>query len=156
MTFIEGEYESIFKETNISNNKTIIGDIYRAPNNNLQKSLEHYDKILSQLKDTETFIIATDRNIDLLKVESHKHTVELLSNMFASSLIPTINKPTHITHSTATLIDNIQVKFNHIHTKANSTILTFLIIHLFFVSLPTIRFPIGKLGSHSHLEKKEI
>ncbi|KAK2163936.1 hypothetical protein LSH36_72g08014 [Paralvinella palmiformis] len=27
--------------------------------------------------------------------------------MFASSLIPTINKPTHITHSTATLIDNI-------------------------------------------------
>jgi len=49
MTFIEGEYKSIFIETNIANNKTISGEIHRAPNSNLQKSLESYDKILSQL-----------------------------------------------------------------------------------------------------------
>jgi len=45
--------------------------------------------------------------MDLLNIESHKHTAELLNNMFASSLIPTINTPTRITHSSATLIDNI-------------------------------------------------
>ncbi|KAK2140822.1 hypothetical protein LSH36_1235g00021 [Paralvinella palmiformis] len=60
--------------------------------------------------------------MDLLNIESHKHTVELLNNMFASSLIPTINKPTRITHSTATLIDNIYVKFNYFHTKVKSAI----------------------------------
>ena len=123
MTFIEGEYESIFIETNISNNKTIIGEIYRVPNSNLQKSLERYEQILSQIKDTKNVIIATDQNMDLLNIESHKHTAELLNNMFASSLIPTINKPTRITHSTATLIDNIYVKFNDFHTKVKSAIL---------------------------------
>jgi len=122
MTFVEEEYEFIFIETNISNNKTVIGEIYRVPNSNLQKSLERYNEILSRLKNTKTFIIATDQNMDLLNIESHKHTVELLNNMFASSLIPTINKPTRITHSTATLIDNIYVKFNYFHTKVKSAI----------------------------------
>ena len=93
MTFVEGEYESIFIETNISNNKTIIGEIYRVPNSNLQNSLERQDEILSRLKNTKIFIIATDQNMDLLNIESHKHIAELLNNMFASSLIPTINKP---------------------------------------------------------------
>jgi len=43
--------------------------------------------------------------------------------MFASSLIPTINKPTPITHPTATLIDNIYVKLNELYAKVNSAIL---------------------------------
>jgi len=66
MTFVEGDYESIFIETNISNNKTVIGD--------LQKSLERYDEMLSLLKNTKNVIIATDQNMDLLNIESHKYT----------------------------------------------------------------------------------
>ncbi|KAK2145570.1 hypothetical protein LSH36_672g00001 [Paralvinella palmiformis] len=60
--------------------------------------------------------------MDLLNIESHKHIAELL-NMFASSLIPTINKPSRrvcITHSTTTLIDNIYVKFYDFHTTVKS------------------------------------
>ncbi|KAK2141405.1 hypothetical protein LSH36_1107g00023 [Paralvinella palmiformis] len=52
---------------------------------------------------------------------------EVLNNMFASSLILTINKPTRITHSTSTLIDNIYVKFNYLHNKVNYAI---LVIHI--------------------------
>ena len=61
--------------------------------------------------------------MDLLKIESHKDTAELLNTLFASSLIRTKNKPTRITHSTATLIDNVYVKFNYLHIKVNSAIL---------------------------------
>ena len=48
--------------------------------------------------------IGTDQNFDLLKTESHKQTAALLNNAFANSLLPTITKPTRITHSSAILI----------------------------------------------------
>ncbi|KAK2143338.1 hypothetical protein LSH36_853g01022, partial [Paralvinella palmiformis] len=77
----------------------------------LQRSLEPYDKILSQLKITENVFSKTDQNMDLLKLETHKYTAELHNNLFPSSLIPTINKHTRIARSTATLINNVYVKF---------------------------------------------
>jgi len=70
---------SNFTETDISNDKTIIGVIYSMPNNNLQKFLEHCDKTLSQIKDSKIFIITTDQNRDLFKVESHERIAELLN-----------------------------------------------------------------------------
>ena len=61
-------------ETNISNNKTLIdGDLDYS----LQKSLEHYDKVLSQLKDTKTITIATDQNIDSLPTIFKPSTVPI-------------------------------------------------------------------------------
>ncbi|KAK2142462.1 hypothetical protein LSH36_951g01000 [Paralvinella palmiformis] len=95
------------------------------PNSNLQKSLVRCDEILSRLKNTKKNIITTDQNMDLLNIESYIHTAELLNNMFTVSIIPTINKPTRITHSTATLIDNIYVKFNDFHTTVKSTYILF-------------------------------
>jgi hypothetical protein len=52
-------------------------------------------------------IIGTDQNIDLLKVNHHAKSSELLNLFFANKLSPCITKPTRITHKTATLIDNI-------------------------------------------------
>jgi len=61
-------------ETNISKNKTLIdGDLDYS----LQKSLEHYDKVLSQLKDTKTITIATDQNIDSLPTIFKPSTVPI-------------------------------------------------------------------------------
>ena len=48
-----------------------------------------------------------DYNLDLFKHENHRPTADFLSNMYASSLIPVINRPTRVTNETATLIDNI-------------------------------------------------
>ena len=48
-----------------------------------------------------------DFNIDLLKSDTHKPTNDFINMMFASSLIPLINRPTRVTQQTATLIDNI-------------------------------------------------
>ena len=121
--FVEGEFESIFLETVINNNKTVIGEIYRVPNSNINQSIERYDEIFSKTKDAKNVIIGTDQNFDLLKIESHKQTADLFNNAFANSLMPTITKPTRITHASATLIDNIYVKFNNNHINLNSAIL---------------------------------
>ena len=121
--FVEGEFESIFQETVINNNKTVIGEIYCVPNSNINQSIERYDEIFSKTKDAKNVIIGTDQNFDLLKIESHKQTADLLNNAIANSLIPTITKPTRITHASATLIDNIYVKFYNNHINLNSAIL---------------------------------
>ena len=47
------------------------------------------------------------RNIDLLKVDSHRPTHDFLELIHFYSLMPTIYKPTRFEESTATIIDNI-------------------------------------------------
>ena len=48
-----------------------------------------------------------DYKIDLLKCNSHKSTSDFINTMFVSSFIPLINRPTRITNSSGTIIDNI-------------------------------------------------
>ena len=52
-------------------------------------------------------MIGIDHNLDLLKTHIHKQTSEFLELNLTNDLIPCITKPTRITHSTSTLIDNI-------------------------------------------------
>jgi len=48
-----------------------------------------------------------DYNIDLLKESSNKQISDFLNLIYSFSFYPTINKPTRITRTTATIIDNI-------------------------------------------------
>ena len=48
-----------------------------------------------------------DHNLDLLKSDLHKPTQSFLEMLYEVNMIPTITKPTRITTSSATLIDNI-------------------------------------------------
>ena len=50
-----------------------------------------------------------DINSDLLKVEENRHTNDIINYMFSSSFYPLISRPTRITSTSATLIDNIFV-----------------------------------------------
>ena len=120
--FIEGQFESLFIEAKISNMKYIVGGIYRVPSSDANLSDEHYDAILSNLKDVDNVIIGTDQNFDLLKIETHRQASELLDALLSNTFVPTITKPTRITHSSATLIDNIYIKYNK-NTTINSAIL---------------------------------
>ncbi len=108
--FDEGKFESIFIET-VSNKypPVIVGEIYRVPNTNYKESCEKYDKILQAIGNKNT-IIGTDQNIDFLKMNS-PHASELLNTYLAHSMIPVINRATRLTYSTATLIDNIILKY---------------------------------------------
>ena len=60
----------------------------------------------------KNIIVGTDQNFDYLKIDNHKNTEDLLNTFMSNGLIPTITKPTCITDTSATLIDNIYVSSN--------------------------------------------
>ena len=68
---------------------------------------ENVEHIFSDAKGMKTIFVCGDLNIDLLKHESHKSTRNFLDMMYSLDLYPLIDKPTRITDSSATLIDNI-------------------------------------------------
>ena len=72
-------------------------------------------------KGMKTILVCGDLNIDLLKHESHNSTRNFLDMMYSLGLYPLIDKPTSITDTTATLIDNIFT--NELHHKLTSGIL---------------------------------
>ena len=61
-------------------------------------------------------------NIDLLKASSHNKTQDFLEKCIEMNLLPSITKPTRITHSSATLIDNMFLSLG-IHDDSMSWIL---------------------------------
>ena len=52
-------------------------------------------------------ILGLDHNLDLLKSEKHKPTQAFLETILDNSHVPCITRPTRITKTSATLIDNI-------------------------------------------------
>ena len=87
---------------------TVIGMIYRPPNQDIYKFNESLAEILQILKQENKLIyLMGDFNINLLDLERHLPSSEYLDSLYSYSLFPLITKPTRITHSTSTLIDNI-------------------------------------------------
>jgi len=107
----EGSFETIFIEVLNSDKRYIIGEVYRPPNAHLQTSINNYEETLMNINQTKLeSIIGTDQNLDYMKINEHKKTQDLLHIFFNNGYLPTIIKPTRITHNTSTLIDNLYLK----------------------------------------------
>ena len=117
--------ECIFAEIPTRHKKPIIiGSIYRPPNTNAKEFNNQYNliiKALSKEKHKE-IIIGMDHNLDLLKSNSHKDTQKFIDINFEANILPCITRPTRITKSTATLIDNVFVS-QYLHKAFDSAIL---------------------------------
>ena len=86
----------------------VIGVIYRPPNSEIDAFNTHLTSILNAIKlENKIAYIAGDFNINLLNVESHVQSSEFIEMLYSYSYLPLINKPTRVTDTTATLIDNI-------------------------------------------------
>ena len=70
-------------------------------------------------------LLATDQNFDLLKIDKHKNTSHLFNLFTSSGFIPTITRPTRITHTSCTLIDNIYTNITTSDATIHSGILTY-------------------------------
>ena len=92
-----------------SNQKVLVSSIYRPPNTPEAEFIDEYSKFVCILKRIENkgIIIGLDHNLDLLKAFKHGPTEQFLNTNLSLNLIPMITRPTRITKSTATLIDNI-------------------------------------------------
>lgn len=129
---IDGEFESLFVETKINNKNTIIGEIYRIPNTSELESIRRFETILDKLaKLNGNIIIGTDQNFDYLKIDQHPNTNSLLDCFLTAGLIPMINIPTRIVHTSSTLIDNIYINTRvHQLSIQSSVLLTDISDHL--------------------------
>ena len=123
--FDEKIIESVFIETiSKSGKKIIIGSIYRPPNVNPNLFITTVMELTSKLKleQKSDIILGMDHNLDLLKLNTHRHTQHFYKIMLENNLLPTITQPTQITQSSANLIDNIFVSEN-LHRFSKSAIL---------------------------------
>ena len=57
-----------------------------------------------------------DFNGNLLNYEKHNKTTDFVNMIFSHSMLPIINKPTRVTASSATIIDNIYINDNNPNT----------------------------------------
>ena len=84
--------------------------MYRIPNSNLSDFVRDYKEIISMTDDVKDVVIGSDFNLDLIKSSIHKPTMQFLEDFLLKGFVMTISKPTRVTHSSATLIDNIICK----------------------------------------------
>ena len=102
--------ESLFVNVNINQVNHLVGEIYRIPNTPESSFMNFMEKIADQ-SNTKNVIVCTDQNMDLLKIQN-SNIVKLVDLLTEKHLVPTITKPTRVTKSTATLIDNIYLSEN--------------------------------------------
>ena len=85
-----------------------MGTIYRRPGSDPVDFNNKLNDILSIItRERKRCIHAGDYNLNLLNASTHPPTSEFTDINFSHSLFPVINKPTRITSTSATLIDNI-------------------------------------------------
>ena len=92
----------------------IISSMYRPPNSDIPVFLASYNSLVCAMKkeNPKGIIIGLDHNLDFLKSDKHCTTNDFIQNNLDFGLIPTITRPTRITKTSATLIDNIIVSQN--------------------------------------------
>ena len=106
--YLECAFIEVNARTMTQNKKIIVGIVYRPPSTNITTFTEHVMNIIDYLKvENKQCYIMGDFNINLTNYGSHTETQDYIDAMFQHSFIPLINKPTRITTTTATVINNI-------------------------------------------------
>ena len=100
-----------FIELKGSSYNVIIGSLYRPPNIDIDKFLAEYNDTLGRISSEKNkeVILGMDHNLDLLKQTSHKKIQTFVENTLDHVLLPVITKPTRISKTSATLIDNVKI-----------------------------------------------
>ena len=108
-------------EVRTNNDSLFACTIYRLPNSKEKEFIKHYRKLLGKFRDTQLdkLIIGLDHNLDLKHHTRHPPTKEFIDINLDNNLMPTITKPTRITRTSATLIDNIIVGKQFYNYEAN-------------------------------------
>ena len=118
-------------ELQLRKRKVLICSAYRAPGQNPSKFLQDYEKLSNSMNSTQLpVIVGMDHNLDLLKHKSHNPTRAFTEAILDSNMVPSITKPTRITKSSATLIDNIFIPLSLAPISASYIIIEDMSDHL--------------------------
>jgi hypothetical protein len=99
---------------NINEKNVIVGQIYEPPNTSERCAISRYEQVMSGICNTKNnIIIGTDQNFDLMKINQNTNVSDLFDVFLTLGVVPAINRPTRITHTSATLIDNLYVRYEN-------------------------------------------
>ena len=103
-------FEHYFIELKGDHQNIILGSIYRPPNTNLDRFMVEYRNSLECLNDMKNkeIILGMD-HINFLKHDVYPKTQDFIEINLDMDLLPVITKPTRVSTTSATLIDNIFV-----------------------------------------------
>ena len=104
---IEYLFVEVIVQTRKHKRKILVGIVYRPRNTIISAFPEQITNIVRTLRIENNCFIMSDFKAHLLNYDHHMETDDYVDAMFSHSLIPQITKPTRITATTATLIDNI-------------------------------------------------
>ena len=127
------ESECITLEIMLRNgDRCLVSLMYRPPNSNAQTFLASYNSLICAMKkeNPKGIIIGLDHNLDFLKADKHQATNDFIQGNLDFGLIPTITRPTRITNTSATLIDNIIVSQNLCGTYTSNILINDTSDHL--------------------------
>ena len=117
-------FKHYFIELKGDHQNVILGSIYRPPNTNLDRFMVEYKSSLDRLNNMKNkeIILGMDHNINFLKHDVHPKTQEFIELNLDMNLLPVITKPTRVSTTSATLIDNIFVS-NRLQHSINSAVI---------------------------------
>ena len=101
--------ETVFAHITHNNKSIKVGCCYRPPSSsNIDAFIsELYEKLQAVELHSCDFLLCGDMNLDLLKVNEDRNVSKFIDTLCTLSLLPAIVKPTRITETSFTLIDNI-------------------------------------------------
>ena len=106
--------ESCSVEIKTSKGQLGVLSLYRPPNTNPQAFCKTLETMLRRTKkQCKEIVVGLDHNLDFLKSNKHVPTNDFIEKVLDLNLLPSITRPTRITKSSATLIDNILVDHKH-------------------------------------------
>ena len=107
--------ECVFIKIKLPQSTLVIGSCYRKPiSSNASAFINDISRKISSLDNEYMKILCGDWNFDLLQMETDSVSAEFMDTMLSLGLVHTISKPTRITDSSVTLIDNIFIS-NNLH-----------------------------------------
>ena len=85
----------------------IVSYCYKPPDGNWKNHCDHLQKILTNATmENKLYFVTGDFNLNCLQFHQSSKIRQFFNNMFEKGAILLINRPTRVTTSSATLIDN--------------------------------------------------
>ena len=125
LNIISKSFELCFIELISKGRNILCGSGYRPLNTNVKDFLHNINGVMAKIKleTHKNIVIGLDHNLDFLKSSDHQPTETFICSILDNSLFPCITRPTRVTKSTATLIDNILVN-SRIYDLQQSCVIT--------------------------------
>ncbi|XP_065681549.1 uncharacterized protein LOC136095198 [Hydra vulgaris] len=100
---------------------TFITALYRPPNGDYNQFENHINYLLPKLIKKHVYLLG-DFNLNFLNNKTDNHVARFINTLLQYSVFPIINKPTRVTKTTASIIDNI-ITNNFTRAKMQSGII---------------------------------